>query len=149
MQSWYQICINKSNASLITQIPTGTKLVYSKTISILIADNEEAIRDSLNMVLEDEGYRCTVVQDGKEAIKVVQSKRFDLIILDLIMPEMSGIQVLRKLKEIKPDTPVLIMSSYFDWDLAAQAMSLGALHYLIKPIDFEELIHYLKEHFSK
>lgn len=130
------------------RLSQGIYVNQGKTKSILIADNEEAIRDSLGMVLRDEGYTCKSVRDGNEALQAIQSEPYDLVILDLYIPGRSGIEVMRKLNRKKAEIPVLVMSSYFDWDIAAEAMQLGALHYLTKPVDFEELIRYLDNYFA-
>lgn len=108
--------------------------------SILIADDEEAIRESLTLILEDEGYLCTAVSDGDDAIDQVRIRSFDLIIMNLLMPGRKGIKLLVDLKGHAPETPVLILSSYYDAEIAAAAIKQGAEQYLLKPIDFEEFI---------
>ena len=108
--------------------------------SILIADDEEAVLESLDMVLSDEGYSCTTALDGFQVLDLLGSGRFDLVILDLWMPRMNGIKVLQKIMDVQSDLPVIILSSYYDSDVISQALTCGVREYLIKPIEFEELI---------
>lgn len=108
--------------------------------SILITDDEQAIRESLYLFLKGEGYDCKCAADGNEAVQMACSNRFDLIILDLHMPHSHGLEVLKQIKDCSPEAAVLILTSYYELEQAAEALLLGATKMLLKPIDFEELL---------
>lgn len=116
--------------------------------NILIVDDEEAIRDSLGMVLEEEGFQTRTAKDGSEALEKARTHDYDLIILDYFMPKRSGLDILEQLKEYCPKADVLILSSYYDSEKANQAITKGAQQYLLKPIDFDELIGIVKNIFA-
>lgn len=107
---------------------------------ILIVEDEQAIRESIQLFLTEEGYECNYAEDGKKAIAKACSEKYDLIILDLDLPHFNGLEVLKKVKECYPDTVVLIITAYYDIEQAAEALLLGASRMILKPIDFEELL---------
>jgi two-component system response regulator PilR (NtrC family) len=109
--------------------------------NILVAEDEEGVRESLAEVLRDEGYQVTVAADGTEALAVVSSQELDLVLSDLRMPGASGIDVLRRVREIAPQTLVLLMTAHATVDTAVEALREGAQDYLLKPVIFEELLH--------
>lgn len=108
--------------------------------SILIADDEKEIRESLTMVLGDEGYECHSVSDGAAAIKAVRDGRFDIIISDLKMPEADGIKVLEETQKISSQTLTIIITAHATVETAVEALRKGASDYILKPIDFDEVI---------
>ena len=110
------------------------------TGSILIADDEESIRESLTIVLEDEGYNCTTVKDGEEAITAVDKNTFDIIISDLKMPKASGIDVLEHTLQNSSDTLTIIITAHATVETAIQALRKGAADYILKPLDFDEVL---------
>ena len=110
------------------------------TGSILIADDEESIRESLTIVLEDEGYNCTTVKDGEEAINAVDKNTFDIIISDLKMPKASGIDVLEHTLQNSSDTLTIIITAHATVETAIQALRKGAADYILKPLDFDEVL---------
>jgi len=107
---------------------------------ILVVDDEPDMRWILTNVLKKEGYRTITADDGKKAVQKVIENDPDIILLDIRMPEMDGIQVLEKVREINPSTPVIIITAFADVKNAVQAMKLGAHDYLIKPFDNSELL---------
>ncbi len=107
--------------------------------SILIADDDNNILLLLSKVLGSYEHELTLANDGKEAIKHLEEKRFDLIISDLQMPEVNGIDVLKAGKSKTPSTEVLILTGHGSIKSAVDAMKLGAFEYLTKPVDVEEL----------
>ncbi len=110
------------------------------TFKILIAEDEEITLKHLLNTLKREGYDVTGVKNGREAIELLQRERFDVIITDIKMPEMSGMDVLERAKEIDPDTEVLIITGFGSIGSAVEAMKKGAYDYITKPFDLDELI---------
>ncbi len=107
--------------------------------SILIVDDEEAIRTSLRSILEDEGYEVAVATNGQEALKAYLSDPPDLMILDIWMPEMDGLETLRRVKELVPTAPVMMMSGHGSIETAVKAIKLGAYDYIEKPLSLENV----------
>ncbi|MFN3480231.1 MAG: sigma-54-dependent transcriptional regulator [Thermodesulfovibrionales bacterium] len=110
------------------------------TFKILIAEDEEITLKHLLNTLKREGYEVTGARNGREAIEFLQKERFDVVITDIKMPEMSGMEVLEKAKEIDPDTEVLIITGFGSIGSAVEAMKKGAYDYITKPFDLDELI---------
>ena len=106
---------------------------------ILIVDDEESHRIMLRAVLKDEGYGVAEASDGTEAIQSVEKEAFDLILMDLRMTNMDGIEALTEIRKISPLVPVLIMTAYASVKTAVEALKAGAFDYLTKPLDIEEL----------
>lgn len=107
---------------------------------ILIVDDEIAIRDSLRFVLEEEGYKCVTAADGEEALSIISNKKIDIVISDIKMPKLDGIELLKKVSEISPETFFIIMTAYAAVDTAVDALRKGAYDYIIKPVEFDDLI---------
>ncbi len=106
---------------------------------ILIVDDEESHRMMLRAVLTDEGYAVAEASDGAEAVTAVEKEAFDLILLDIRMTTMDGIEALTEIRKISPLVPVLIMTAYSSVKTAVEALKAGAFDYLTKPLDIEEL----------
>lgn len=111
---------------------------------ILIVDDEKAIRDSLKMILEEEGYSTDVAQDGEEALQKIEASNFDAVITDIKMPKLDGIQLLEAASKISPDTFFIIMTAYASVKTAIDALRNGAYDYLIKPVEFDDVIIRIK-----
>ncbi|MBU1874550.1 sigma-54 dependent transcriptional regulator [bacterium] len=116
---------------------------------ILVVDDEADMRWILTNVLKKEGYRVITADDGKKAVQKVIENNPDIILLDIRMPEMDGIQVLEKVKELHLSTPVIIITAFVDIKNAVRAMKLGALDYLIKPFDNCEMLLIIKRALEK
>ena len=112
--------------------------------SILIVDDEQEIRDSLSEVLTDEGYLTYSAENGQVALEMMEEQHFDIVISDIKMPELDGVTLLQKIKELAPDTFVILITSYGSTETAIDAMRHGAIDYILKPIDFDELILRIK-----
>ncbi|MBI4590922.1 MAG: sigma-54-dependent Fis family transcriptional regulator [Candidatus Rokubacteria bacterium] len=106
---------------------------------LLVVDDERLIRWSLEQTLAKGGYEVSSASLGEAALAAVREDPPDLILLDLKLPDLDGLQVLRQVKELSPHVQVLIMTAYADVGTAVEAMKLGAYDYLPKPIDFENL----------
>ena len=107
--------------------------------SILIVDDEEAIRTSLRSILEDEGYQVAVASSGHDALKICVTDPPDLMILDIWMPELDGLETLRRVKEFVPATQVMMMSGHGSIETAVKAIKLGAYDYIEKPLSLENV----------
>jgi two-component system response regulator HydG len=108
-------------------------------VKILIVDDEESHRIMLRAVLKDEGYGVSEASDGTEALRAVEKEAFDLILMDLRMTNMDGIEALTEIRKISPNVPVLIMTAYASVKTAVEALKAGAFEYLTKPLDIEGL----------
>ncbi len=108
-------------------------------ISILLVDDEIISLQNIGHYLRQKGYTVTVAASGSEAISLIDHKVFDLVITDLKMPDVDGVQVMKRAKEILPDIEVIIVTGYATINSAVEAMSRGAFYYMTKPIKLEEL----------
>jgi DNA-binding NtrC family response regulator len=106
---------------------------------ILIIDDEEAIRDAMSQVLTREGYQVKEAREGREGLELFQKENFHLVFLDLKLPGMKGLDVLSRMKEVSPETPVIIITGYSSIESAVEAMKRGAFDYMPKPFTPDEL----------
>jgi two-component system response regulator PilR (NtrC family) len=117
--------------------------------SILVVEDDEGMREFLSILLEKEGYLVETVEDGMGAIRKVGERSFDLVITDLMMPKMDGIEVLQQIKERDPDIGVILITAYASTETAVDAMRGGAFDYISKPFDVEEIKEVVKEAIRK
>ncbi len=106
---------------------------------ILVVDDEQSLREVLSIMLKRTGYAVTSVVDGEEAIELLNRDMFDLVITDLRMPKIDGMEVLRAAKSASPETVVLIITAFASADSAVEAMKQGAYDYLTKPFQVDEV----------
>jgi two-component system, NtrC family, response regulator PilR len=106
---------------------------------ILVVDDEQSLRDVLSIMLKRAGYSVTSVNDGGQAVELVQKEIFDLVITDLRMPKIDGMEVLKAVKSASPETVVLIITAFATADSAVEAMKHGAYDYLTKPFQVDEV----------
>ncbi|MEJ2471842.1 MAG: sigma-54 dependent transcriptional regulator [Desulfuromonadales bacterium] len=111
---------------------------------ILIADDDAVIREGLRRVLSKEGYDVETVSNGRAALQRLEEDRFKLLITDLKMPGMSGLEVLREIRNRQPELPVVLITGYAAIDNAVEAMKNGATDYLAKPFSNDEIIDKVK-----
>jgi len=106
---------------------------------VLVVDDEEIVRESLGGWLAQDGHEIETVPDGPAALERVKAGRWSILLVDLKMPGMDGLQVLEQVKKLQPEAAVVIMTAYATVDTAVTAIKLGAYDYLVKPFDPEEL----------
>jgi len=116
---------------------------------ILVIDDEESIRKSLAAILEEEGYIVDTAENGKVAIEKSRAKAYNLALIDIRLPDMSGVQLLTSLKETLPKTVKIIITGYPSLENAVEAVNKGGDGYLIKPFDMDKLLGMIKEHLRK
>jgi len=110
------------------------------THKILVVDDEEIIRDSIYYVLEKEGYIVEKAENGKAAYDIIANNHFDLVITDIEMPVMKGSELLEKIKTLDVQTSVIIITAFGSLDTAISALRNGASDYILKPVEFDELL---------
>ncbi len=116
----------------------------AKKISILIVDDEPSVRDSLfNWFLED-GYRVECAENAKVALSMLESDSFDIILADIKMPGMDGLEMLRRIKSLRKESIVIVMTAFATVDTAVQALKDGAYDYVTKPFDPDDLSHLIR-----
>jgi len=112
---------------------------------ILVVDDEDIVRTSCSRTLSPEGYEVRLAKNGVEGLKMASEERFDLVLTDLKMPDMDGIEVLRIIKGKWPQTAVIIVTGYQTVDTAVKAIKLGAYDYIEKPFTPDALISAVAE----
>ncbi|MGZ3772656.1 MAG: sigma-54-dependent transcriptional regulator [Pseudobdellovibrionaceae bacterium] len=106
---------------------------------ILVVDDEESIREFLEIMLKKEGYEVTLAEDGQKAKDLLGKKTFDMIISDLQMPNVTGIELLKHVKETYPDVVFMLITAFGTTETAVEAMKMGAYDYLTKPFKIDEV----------
>ncbi len=106
---------------------------------ILVVDDEESIREFLDIMLRKEGYEVTLAEDGQKAIDILAKKSVDMVISDLQMPNVTGIELLKKVRDQYPDLLFMMITAFGTTDTAVEAMKLGAYDYITKPFKIDEV----------
>src|SRR5437588_11269751 len=119
------------------QHPAGDQLIY-------VVDDDDAIRTLLVDYLRDEGFRVLEGKSGGEVLPTVQQEAPDVVLMDLRMPDQSGMQALESVHSHAPDIPVLIMTAYNSSSTAIQAIQQGAYDYITKPFDLADVLHTIR-----
>jgi putative nucleotidyltransferase with HDIG domain len=107
--------------------------------NILVVDDEEAIREVVSTMLESKGYRCTTAQNGRVAQDHIKRSTPDLVLSDMIMPEMDGIKLLEWVRQYDPEVPVIMVTAIHDISTALEAIRRGAYDYILKPFEKDQL----------
>ncbi len=109
-------------------------------VRVLVVDDEESVRNLLQRILGEPGYQVTTAANGKEALYKVSLGEAEVVLLDIKMPGMSGMEVLSKLSADSPDICVIMVTSIVDTETAVEAMKMGAYDYIIKPFDRDDVL---------
>ena len=115
-----------------------------RKISILIVDDEESVRNSLNDWFTDDGYYVKTAENAKRALAILESEDFDIVLADLKMPGMDGLEMLKRIKSLNKDTIVIVMTAFATVDTAVKALKDGAYDYVTKPFDPDDLSHLIR-----
>ena len=110
------------------------------SIKILLIDDEELFREDFALLLRNEGYECLTAPSAEQGLETVKKEFPDIIFSDIVMPGKSGIDILEDLNRINPDGSVIIMTSFGTLETAIKAFRFGAIDYILKPIEFEEVL---------
>ncbi|MCK4689677.1 MAG: response regulator [Candidatus Marinimicrobia bacterium] len=110
-----------------------------KEYKILIVDDEPSVCNFLSDYLKYKGYNSKIALSGKEALAALNTEHFDLVLLDLIMPKMNGLEVLERIKKIDLRVPIIILTSVKDKNITESSLEMGAVDFISKPIDIERL----------
>ena len=116
----------------------------AKKISILIVDDEESVRDSLFSWFTEDGFRVECAENARKALSMLESDYFDIILADIKMPGMDGLEMLRRIKSLKSDSIVIVMTAFATVDTAVKALKDGAFDYVTKPFDPDDLTHLIR-----
>src|SRR5881394_203529 len=108
--------------------------------SILIIDDEKAIRKTLTEILSYEGYKIDEASDGEEGLKKFSTTTYDVVLCDIKMPKMDGIEFLEKAREVNSDVPIIVISGHGNIETAVEAVKKGAFDYISKPPDLNRLL---------
>ena len=106
---------------------------------VLVVDDEESIRRLVSLTLQIEGYSCILATNGHEALETASQQQFDVVLLDVKMPGISGLEVLAKLRGTHPNTRFIVVTAMADSDTVAKAIKLGADDFIAKPLDLDVL----------
>lgn len=112
---------------------------------VLIVDDEPIVRESIRDWLRDAGYEVYTAESGEEALTLIEKQDFGIIVIDVRLPGKTGIRVLSEVKQQKPQIKSIVITAYPSAELAAEAMKLGAVDYLIKPVNPDDLEHLIRE----
>lgn len=115
---------------------------------VLVIDDEQIVRISCERTLAPEGYEVTSASSTNEGLELFEKNSFDLILLDIKMPDMDGIEALKKIKAAKPETNVIMITGYSTVDTAVKTLKLGAINYIEKPFTPDILLAAVKEVFD-
>ena len=118
-------------------------------MSVLLVDDEKDFLEVLTKRLRKRKLRLVAANSGAEAIRTVQDTPIDVVVLDMRMPQMDGLQTLREIKRINPGVEVIMLTGHANVETAVEGMELGAFDYLIKPVDIDELLYKLQDAFKK
>ncbi|HOG76565.1 MAG TPA: response regulator, partial [Candidatus Marinimicrobia bacterium] len=112
---------------------------------ILVVDDDKTIRMLCKEILEEAGYKVTLAADGEEALEKMDYDDFDLYLVDMVMPRMDGLELMKKIKQKQPLAVVMILTGFSSIEGAIKAVHAGAFQYLSKPINIDELLNAVKE----
>ncbi|WP_372371009.1 sigma-54-dependent transcriptional regulator [Candidatus Uabimicrobium sp. HlEnr_7] len=111
---------------------------------ILIIDDEKSICQILSYVLEERGYKTRTAQTGADALQILKDECFDLVVQDLKLPDIEGLDLLKKIKNLYPELIIIVITAFSNWQIAVEAMRLGAFNYIRKPFDNENIVNIVR-----
>ncbi|MBI1870205.1 MAG: response regulator [Chlamydiae bacterium] len=123
--------------------------VLKEKPTILLVDDDPGMRETLEDVLVDEGYQVNPIASGKEAVKEIRKGSFDIVIVDLKLPDVGGMKILGEAKEVNPESAVIMMTGYASVESAVEALNQGAFSYIIKPFNMDEVKIVIKKAFHQ
>ena len=118
--------------------------IKTENLRILVVDDETIVRESLSNWFEEDGHTVRAVADAREALAALKQSQWDLALVDIKMPGMDGLELQRRIREVSPETTVIIMTAFASVDTAVQALKEGAYDYITKPFDPEHLTHLIR-----
>jgi DNA-binding NtrC family response regulator len=116
--------------------------------NVLMVDDEKDFLNTLTKRLVKRGLDITCANSGEEALSVVKGKKIDVVVLDVRMPGIDGIQTLKDIKKINPSIEVILLTGHANIDVAMEGMKIGAFDYLMKPIDIDELLYRIQDAYT-
>jgi two-component system, OmpR family, response regulator len=117
--------------------------------SVLLVDDETEFLETLVKRLRKRNLEVNAAAGGKEALDFLAEKLVDVVVLDVKMPDMDGIETLKRIKQVSPDIEVIMLTGHANVEVAIQGMELGAFDYLMKPMDIDELLYKLQDAYKK
>ena len=118
-------------------------------VKILVVDDERIAVRNLEHILKKEGYDVVGTESGANALKLLEEHQFDVVLTDLRMEKVDGLQILKKCRELYPDTEVVMITGYATLESAVEAMKKGAFHYVAKPFKLDVVRNVVKEALEK
>jgi two-component system response regulator HydG len=113
--------------------------------TILVVDDNQDLLETFAMILKRRGYRVQTATDGSSAVNKFKEQNFDITLMDIVMPEMNGVDAFKKIKEIQPKAPIILMTAYSDEELIQNAKNEGVCQIIHKPIHIDQLIELINE----
>ena len=121
----------------------------TKQTSILIIDDDESICKTMSLILEKKGHTIDIAKTGEEAIKKAQERYFNMAILDIKLPDIEGVELIKPLKKINPDIEIIVATGYASLETSMKALNEGAAYYITKPINMDEMLLTINRSFDK
>jgi putative two-component system response regulator len=129
----------------IRKLFASDEVTFSDDLSeekeVLLADDDESFREIIQMVLEENGYSVSVAKNGNEAVEMARRKKFDVAVCDVRMPEKSGIEAIKEIKELQPGVRPIVVTGYASKETPVEALKLGVKDYLHKPFETRDFLH--------
>ena len=119
------------------------------SLSVLLVDDEVEFLETLEKRLRKRKLTVTTARNGEDAIVMLKQTPVDVVVLDVKMPGMGGLEVLRQVKELKPHVEVIMLTGHANVEMAIEGMELGAFDYLMKPMEIDELLYKLQDAYKK
>jgi DNA-binding NtrC family response regulator len=108
--------------------------------TVLVVDDDQDHNRALAKIFEQTGYRVNTARDGREALNILAEQSFDLVFTDLRMPHMNGLDLLRNMRAMSPEVPVVILTAFGEWETYMDAMDCGCVDYLSKPVRRDDIL---------